>query len=86
MEAQRKGLVILFAPALAVALMLLSLLPGRAAQAPRRYGEHLVLAVRRVYRLSLPVALGAAAVLTMTFLVLLLGYRALLFFTTYYSL
>lgn len=143
-EAQRKSLIILLAPAVALVLRLL-FAPRRApAGVPRRYGEHLVfalhgltfvwlvlaalgvltaammlgtrafagtvlspaagvlvpfalalllavpvhvvLAVRRAYALSLPRALAATVVVAAAFAVLLLAYRELLFFTTYYAL
>ena len=136
-EAQRKSLVILLAPALALLLRLL--LVGRPAppSAPRRYGEHLVfslhllafvwlvlsvsygagvalggllgpgarlpvvaavvallaappvhafLALRRAYALRPAGALLLTAVLGAGFVALLVAYRGLLFFTTYWSL
>jgi hypothetical protein len=136
-EAQRKGLIILFVPAVALVLRALLARHAAVAGAPRRYGEHLVFslhvlafvwlalagayavatlagralgavgriavlaaflallltmpvyvfrAVRRVYGLSRPWSLAVTAVLAATFMGLLLAYRALLFFTTYYTL
>ncbi|HEV2146885.1 MAG TPA: DUF3667 domain-containing protein [Longimicrobiaceae bacterium] len=138
-EAQRKSLVILFVPALALVLQVL-FAPRRAVPGvPRRYGEHLVFAlhslafvwlmlagvggigrladgtltlsrpgdaglfalflflllwapvyllraVRRVYQLSWPWAAAATVAAAAAFVGLLLLYRGLLFFTTYYTL
>ena len=143
-ETQRKSLILLFAPALAIVLLAIFRSPGRRVQghmlarAPRRYGEHLVfalhvltfvwlvlvgwgalaaalagrslqavtghvlrvllvsyllvipvyffLAARRVYLLSRTRALALTVAVGVAFLGLLLAYRALLFFTTYYTL
>jgi hypothetical protein len=138
-EAQRKSLVILFAPALALVLRMLFARRRRVPGVPARYGEHLVFAlhalafiwlmlagvgllsamggkmlvvtrvrgvvilgailllllwvpvyalraVRRVYRLSWPWTAAATAVMAAAFLGLLVMYRGLLFFTTYYTL
>ena len=138
-EAQRKSLILLLAPAFALALQ--ALLALRRAPAgplvPRRYGEHLVfslhtlafawlalagtygliatampaldrfgrsvvsltaiallvatpvylfVAVRRVYALRALPALLVTAALAGAFVLLLVAYRGLLFFTTYYTL
>ncbi len=138
-EAQRKSLILLFVPALA--LVLRAMFARRAPRdgAPHRYGEHLVFALhllafvwlvlagwgalaalnqslggvrgvgtaamlaavvalaagtpaytatalRRVYGLSWPLALGATAALGLAFTALLVLYRSLLFFTTYWTL
>ena len=141
-EAQRKSLILLFAPALA--LLLGVIFQRRRAdvsvemRTPRRYGEHLVFALhvlafvwlvligwgaivalfagttlvgvwgvlvltgltlfillipaylfqasRRVYALSRVQALVLTAGLSAAFVGLLSAYRALLFFTTYYTL
>jgi hypothetical protein len=143
-EAQRKSLILLFAPALAIVLRLIfrGNSPGAngeaVARAPRRYGEHLVfalhvltfvwlvlvgwgapsaalagksfqaltvhviktfivlymlvipayffLASRRVYMLSKMRALALTVAIGVAFFGLLLAYRTLLFFTTYYTL
>lgn len=138
-EAQRKSLVILFAPALALVLRVLFAPRGVIPGVPRRYGEHLVFAlhalsfiwlvlaglgvlgaittrvamgtlprravilagvlvlllwacvytvhaVRRVYALSWPRAVAATLFVTAAFVALLVAYRGLLFFTTYYTL
>lgn len=45
-----------------------------------------LLAIRRVYRLSWPWTAAATAVMTAAFIALLVAYRGLLFFTTYYTL
>ena len=47
---------------------------------------YFILAVRRAYALSAPKALAAAAVLAGAFAALLVVYRGLLFFTTFYTL
>ena len=141
-EAQRKSLILLFVPALALVLLLIFHRPRttgvREVRTPRRYGEHLVFALhvlafvwlvligwgamvtafdgitlgrvwgtvtviaftllmlaipvylfqasRRVYALSRPQALAVTAALAVAFVGFLLVYRALLFFTTYYTL
>lgn len=137
-EAQRKALVILLAPALALVLRILFAWRRPAPGVPRRYGEHLVFALhtlallwlalallggvvrlpgvlgtgvlgngvmlaavglllsgtgvyavralRRVYALSWPGAVAAAAALGIAFTLALVAYRGLLFFTTYYTL
>lgn len=137
-DAQRKALVILFAPALALVLRVLFGWRRPAPGVPRRYGEHLVFALhalallwlalallggvarlaralgtgiagggvmlaaialllpgaavytvralRRVYALSWPGAIAAAAALGIAFTFALFAYRGLLFFTTYYTL
>jgi hypothetical protein len=138
-EAQRKSLIILFAPALALVLRILFARRRPVPGIPRRYGEHLVFAlhalafvwlvlagsgvlsaiagkvlsdtpwsrafvvgavmllllwapvhalraIRRVYRLSWPWTAAATAVMTAAFIALLVAYRGLLFFTTYYTL
>ncbi len=132
-EAQRKSLIILFAPALALVLLLLFAWRAKVPGTPRLYGAHLVfalhvltfiwlvlvasygiavplgptlggaaaiaavlvllatpgylfLAVRRVYHLRWLPALGVTGVIGATFTALLLAYRGLLFFTTYYTL
>ncbi len=138
-EAQRKSLIILFAPALALVLRMMFARRRGAPGVPRRYGEHLVFAlhtlafvwlvlaalgaisavagrmmiastpgralvvggvllllllapvyvlraVRRVYALSWPRAVAATAVVTAAFMGLLVAYRGLLFFTTWYTL
>jgi hypothetical protein len=137
-EAQRKSLIILFAPALALVLRVLFAWRAAGPGVPRRYGEHLVfalhllafvwlvfagwggvaalangrvlgglgsaavyaavlglalatpvyvfLAVRRVYALSPAAALAMTAALAAAFAGLLVAYRGLLFFTTYYTL
>jgi hypothetical protein len=136
-ENQRKGLIVLFAPAIALVLRGLFALRRREAGVPRIFGEHLVfafhslsflwliltgwgvlsriaramaevtggwgvaalvaillvaaptyvlLAIRRVYRVSWLMSVLATAALGVTFTALLVGYRTLLFFITYYSL
>jgi hypothetical protein len=143
-ETQRKSLILLFAPALALALRAIFYRRGREAdgevlpRTPRRYGEHLVfalhaltfvwlvlvgwgaltallsgksfagtsgqilmailvlymllipayffLASRRVYALSSIRALALTVVVGIVFFGLLIAYRTLLFFTTYYTL
>ncbi len=137
-EAQRKTLIILFAPVLALVLRVLFAWRRPAPGVPRRYGEHLVFALhalallwlvlavlgaaarlarvlgtgvlgdglmlaaiglllpaagvytvralRRVYALSWPGAVAAAAALVTAFTFALFAYRGLLFFTTYYTL
>lgn len=137
-EAQRKALVILLAPGLALVLRMLFGWRRRMPGVPRQYGEHLVFALhalavlwlalalvggvsrlaralatgmvgngvmlaaiallvpgagvytvralRRVYGLSWPGAVAAAAALGIAFIFALVAYRGLLFFTTYYSL
>lgn len=138
-EAQRKSLIILFAPGLALALRILFARRGRVPGVPARYGEHLVFAlhtlafvwlllaglgvlsrllgksivlsgagravvvagllalaagalwnvlraVHRVYALSWPRTAAATAALAAVFVGLLVAYRGLLFFTTYYTL
>lgn len=136
-EAQRKSLVILLAPALALVLRILFARRAPVPGVPRRFGEHLVFvlhllallwlviacvggitaianrlpglaarpaliwaalllllaaplyalgAVRRVYQLSWPRTVVATTAMTGAFLLLLLAYRGLLFFTTYYTL
>lgn len=138
-EAQRKSLVVLLAPALALVLHVLFARQAAVPGVPRRFGEHLVFALhllaffwlvlaalggitalvngslglvaaapaiiraglflllaagplyalgalRRVYHLSWRRALAATAAMTGAFLLLLLAYRGLLFFTTYYTL
>jgi hypothetical protein len=133
----RKGLIILFAPALALFLWFLSAFRRSPPGVPRRFGEHLVfalnglafiwvilsvnglvmwmapglppaarsvaafplmlallawvpvyavLAMRRAYALPVFGALAATGVLGAWFVVLLLAYRALMFFATFYSL
>ncbi|MEO5815654.1 MAG: hypothetical protein ABIT20_10285 [Gemmatimonadaceae bacterium] len=47
---------------------------------------HAVLAVRRVYELSVAEAFGVVTVLAGGFVGILVVYRTLLFFTTYYTL
>lgn len=134
-DAQRKTLIILFVPALALLLRLL-FARRRRPGVPWRYGEHLVfvlhalsfvwltlaavgvtgrfagvlgsaaryvavpvvlalllgipvyllLALRRAYDLSLPVAIGVAAAVMAAFTLLLVAYRGFLFFATYYTL
>jgi Protein of unknown function (DUF3667) len=137
-EAQRKSLIILFAPALALVLRAL-FARRRTPGVPERYGEHLVFAlhalafvwlvlagwgaisalagrlpalsyagsgivvagvlllllwapvyllraVRRVYALSWAWAAAVTAVIAVAFVALLVAYRSLLFFTTYYTL
>jgi hypothetical protein len=136
-ETLRKGLIILFAPALALLLWFLSAFRRSPAGVPRRFGEHMVfalnglafiwviltamglilwlapalppatqsvavvplilallawvpvyavLALRRAYALPVVSALAATVVLGVYFVVLLLAYRALMFFATFYSL
>lgn len=138
-DAQRKSLVLLFAPALALVLRMLFAWRRPADGVPRRYGEHLVFAlhvlalvwlalagvggigaltggqftlihprdallalaalvlvvgtpvyllraVRRVYDLSWPWSVAVTAVFLTAFTGLLVVYRGLLFFTTYYTL
>ena len=143
-EAQRKSLILLFAPALAIVLLVIFRGRGRdtqgeaLARTPRVYGEHLIFALhvltfvwlvlvgwgalsaaltgrsiqgvagkvlgallaaymlvipaylfrasRRVYQLSRIRALGLTIAVGVAFFGLLLAYRALLFFTTYYTL
>jgi hypothetical protein len=132
-EAHRKSLIILFAPALALVLLLLFAWRAKVPGTPRLYGEHLVfalhvltfiwlvlvasygiavplgptlgaaaaiiavlvllatpvylfLAVRCVYQLRWLPALAVTGVIGATFTALLLAYRGLLFFTTYYTL
>jgi hypothetical protein len=138
-DAQRKSLILLFAPALAGVLRLLFARRRRRDGVPRRYGEHLVFAlhalafvwlvlagvgvigaaapgglvlnhprdaflagcgavlllgmpvyllraVRRVYDLSWPWTVAVTAAFLMAFTSLLLVYRGMLFFTTYYTL
>lgn len=141
-EAQRKSLILLFAPALALVLLLIfhrrRATGSDEVRLPRRYGEHLIFALHvlafvwlvfigwgaivaafegvtlgrvwgtavvagvvllmlsipaylfeashRVYALSRLQALAVTAALAAAFVGLLLAYRALLFFTTYYSL
>ena len=138
-EAQRKSLVILLAPGLALALRILFARRRGLHGVPARYGEHLVFAlhslafvwlllaglgvlsralggiviapgagratvvaglltlaaaalwnvlraVRRVYALSWPRTVAATAAVGTMFIGLLVAYRALLFFTTYYTL
>jgi hypothetical protein len=142
-ETQRKSLILLFAPALALVLRAIFFGRGRDANSevlpltPRRYGEHLVfalhmltfvwlvlvgwgalaallsgrsfagasgqilmailslymllipgyffLASRRVYVLSSVRALALTVVVGIAFFGLLVAYRTLLFFTTYYT-
>lgn len=137
-EAQRKSLIILFAPALALVLWAMFAWRTSPAGVPSRYGEHLVFAlhsmafvwlvfavwggvaavvngrtlgslmsigvftlvlvlflaipaymfraVLRCYRLSWRGAVVVTAALMAAFAGLLLAYRTLLFFTTYYTL
>ena len=136
-EAQRKSLILLFAPAFALVLRAMLAVRPAAPGVPRRYGEHLVfslhalafvwlalagtyglittampaldrfgrsvvsltaialllatpiylfVAVRRVYAMRPLPALVVTAALAGAFLLLLVGYRGLLFFTTYYTL
>ncbi len=138
-DAQRKTLIIFFAPALALVLRMLFAWRRAADGVPRRYGEHLVFAlhalalvwlalagvgmigaiaggrlvldhprdallaaagavlllgtpvyllraVRRVYALSWPWSVAVTAVVLTAFTGLLVIYRGLLFFTTYYTL
>jgi hypothetical protein len=143
-EAERKSLILLFVPALAIVLRVIFWrgdreVPGQAnAPVPRRYGEHLVFALhvlsftwlvlvgwgalsaalagrsfggfmptairafislyilvipayffvasRRVYQLSRIRVLALTIAVGVAFFGLLLAYRALLFFTTYYTL
>ena len=143
-ESQRKSLILLFAPAVALVLQLIFLgrrretLGEAPTRTPRRYGEHLVfalhvltfiwlvlvgwgalvgalagrtfqgaagwvlwafltayillipvyffLAVRRVYVLSTMRAVALTAVVGAASFGLLVAYRALLFFTTFYTL
>jgi hypothetical protein len=136
-ESQRKGLIVLFAPALALVLRLMLGFRRRGEGVPWRFGEHLVfalhvlaflwlilagwgllarmarpivaltgrttmvaaliillivtplyllLSVRRVYRLGWIGAALATAAIGMAFTGLLVGYRTLLFFTTYLTL
>ena len=143
-EAERKSLILIFAPALAIVLRLIFRGGARDTRndalghAPGRYGEHLVFALhvltfvwlvfvgwgalvganggrtlegltgkvvrgiltlymliipayffrasRRVYLLSRARAFGLTLAIGVTFFGLLLAYRALLFFTTYYTL
>lgn len=143
-EAQRKSLILLFAPALALVLLLIfhrraaGTAGAAVARAPGRYGEHLMFALhvlafvwlvlvgwgamaaafagqaltgaaaiavlailsllllaipayvlqasRLVYSLSWPRALALTVAIVAAFVSLLVAYRALLFFTTYYTL
>lgn len=141
-EAQRKSLILLFVPALALVLLLVfhrrRTTGANEERTPRRYGEHLVFALhvlafvwlvligwgamvtafegitlsgvwgtatvavftllmltipvylfqasRRVYALSRLQALVVTTAVAAAFAGLLLAYRALLFFTTYYTL
>lgn len=143
-EAERKSLILLFVPALALVLRVIFWQRGRVtpvetiSSTPRRYGEHLVFAFhvlafawlmlvvwgaivtvrwerpisgvgawvlwvlitlsllvipvylfrasRRVYLLSRMRAVALTAVIGIAFLGLISAYRALLFFTTYYTL
>lgn len=141
-DAERKSFILLFVPALALALRLLLRPPdpgGRKdVRVPRQYGEHIVFAlhtlafvwlvlvgwgalvaalagttlegplgvavvgglalylltmpayvfhaVQRVYALSRAKAFALTIVLMAAFIGLLAAYRALLFFTTYYTL
>jgi uncharacterized protein DUF3667 len=141
-EAERKSLILLFAPALALVLTIIfrrrGVTGGSDVRVPKRYGEHLVFALhllafiwlvlvgwgavvgalagkalarpesivvltgftllmltipaylfrasQRVYALSRSQALGLTSVLSAVFVGLLVAYRALLFFTTYYTL
>jgi hypothetical protein len=143
-EAERKSLILLFVPALAIVLRVIFWRRGRdtpdeaLARIPRRYGEHLVFALhvlafvwlllvgwgaiaaalagrsfqgvtgwilwvllasyllvvpayffaasRRVYLLSRTRVLALTLAVGVAFFGLLLAYRALLFFTTYYTL
>jgi hypothetical protein len=143
-EAERKSLILLFVPALALVLRVIFWRRGREApieavsNTPRQYGEHLVFAFhvlafawlmligwgtiatiltgrvvggvlagalgvlvaasmlvipayffrasRLVYLLSLMRAIALTAVVGIAFLGLILAYRSLLFFTTYYTL
>lgn len=136
-ESQRKSLILLFAPAIALLLRLL-FLRAKSTGVPHRYGEHLVFAlhtlafvwlvfvgwgavagalvgttltgapavlvigclttlllampgyvylgIRRVYMLSVARAIVLTALLSAAFVGLLVAYRALLFFTTFYSI
>ncbi len=136
-DAQRRSLIILFAPALAVVLRLMFAWRASSPGVPHRLGEHLVFSLhvlafiwlvvtgwgllgtlsrvatapvidaialgavvalltlapayiffasRRVYRLSGLEALGMTGALAVSFVALLVAYRSLLFFTTYYTL
>jgi hypothetical protein len=141
-EAERKSLILLFAPALALVLRLIfrrrPAPNSDVARVPRRYGEHLIfalhvlafvwliligwgalaaalagrtlhgtwgivafigitllllatpahvfLASRRAYALSRMRALVLTVLLAAAFVGMLVTYRALLFFTTYYTL
>jgi hypothetical protein len=142
-EAERKSLILLFVPALALVLRVIFWRRGRVSveavsSTPRRYGEHLVFsfhvlafvwlalvgwgalstafagkviggilggvllilvtasvlmipvylfrALRTVYLLSRMRAVALTAVIGIAFFVLSYAYRALLFFTTYYTL
>jgi hypothetical protein len=143
-EAERKSLILLFVPALALVLRVIFWRRGRvtpveeSGSTPRRYGEHLVFAfhvlafvwlvlvgwgavataltgkavegvlggvlvvflwaymllipaylfraARRVYLLSRMRAIALTAVVGIAFLGLIIAYRTMLFFTTYYTL
>jgi hypothetical protein len=141
-EAERKSLILLFVPALALVLSIIFHLPGAQiatdVRVPKRYGEHLVFALhslafiwlvlagwgamvgvltgkalaspvsilvvigftllmltipaylfralQRVYALSRLEALALTVILSVVFVGLLVAYRGLLFFTTYYTL
>lgn len=136
-ETQRKSLIILFVPVLALVLTVVFARTSATAGVPSRYGEHLVFAmhlvafiwlvfaasyaigslpreplprlmgfalfsiivgmllgaplyalvsVRRVYRVSWLAAVGVTVALAGAFTLLLVAYRGLLFFTTFYSM
>ena len=138
-ESQRKSLIILFAPALALLLFAMFRVSGAVGTAPMRYGEHMVFSlhllafvwlvlagvgllarlssiiagtsrpatitivalvagllgwglaylmrsIRRVYSTSWPWTVAATAIVAAGFTGLLIVYRTLLFFTTYYTL
>jgi len=136
-ESERKSLIVLFAPALALVLSVLFAWRIKRPDVPSHYGEHLVfalhlltfiwlalagwgmiialmagrapsragvvavgivavlllgavahafLAVRRVYDLSVLRSLAVVTALALGFVGILVAYRTLLFFTTYYTL
>lgn len=76
-EAQRKSLIILFAPALAECLWALFARRAPVSGAPRHYGEHLVFSLHLLAFVWLVFAAFGG---------LLVAYRSLLLFTTYYTL